>query len=137
SPDHLLGVRACDLSHAPWHKAADAYVIELVVLYRARINRPDYGSPNLVRLADDRNVWDIDPQHDFSVGALWHAPAIVTVLRVRVGVVDDVAVDIRTAAPPAAFELVKPRLEWRVRITPVEVAPHRQQWHQPKPHSPD
>ena len=50
---------------------------------------------------------------------------------------NNVAVGIRTAGAVAAFQLVKPRLEWRVRITPVEVAPQRQQWHQPHPHSRD
>ena len=30
--DHLVGVRAAGLSHAPWHKAADPYVIVRVLL---------------------------------------------------------------------------------------------------------
>jgi hypothetical protein len=33
--------------------------------------------------------------------------------------------------------LVKPRPERGVRKMPVEFAPHREQWHQPNPHSPD
>src|SRR5262249_1453293 len=107
----------------------DACVVKI------HIYRPDHGLPDLVRLGDDGSVWHVDPHHDFGVGLLRHSHAIVTVLRVPVGVFDDVAVGMRTAGAVAAFQLVKPRLEWRVRVTPVEIAPQRQQWHQPKPHS--
>ena len=103
------------LSHAPWHKAADPYAIALA-FYKARIYRPDQGPPGLVRLSDDGIVWYIGPHHDFGVGVLWHSHAIVTVLRFPVGVVNDVAVGIRTAGASMAFQLVKPRLEWRGRI---------------------
>ena len=127
-PDHLLGVKAADLSHAPWHKAANPYVIAVVICI-AKIYWPDHGPPDLVRLGDDGIVWHIDPHHDFGVGALRHSHAIVTVLGFPVGVFDDVAVGIRTAGTVAALQLVKPRLERRVRITPVEVAPKRRQWH--------
>ena len=97
----------------------------LVAHNALEIYRPDHGPPNLVRLGDDGIVWHIDPHHPFGVGAFGHSHAIVTVLGFPVGVLDDVAVGIRTAEAVAAFQLVKPRLEWRVRITPV-VAPQRQ-----------
>jgi len=107
-------------------KAADPYVIALVLLlYRVKICRPDHGLPGLVMLSDDGIVWRMDPHHDFGVGGLRHSHAIVTVLGFPVGVLDDVAVGIRTAGAVAAFQLVEPRLEWRVRITRAEVAPHR------------
>ena len=118
--DHLVGARAVDLGHAPWHKAADPYVRIALVIYR-----PDHGPLGLVRLGDDGIVWHIDPHHDFGVGLLRHSHAIVTIFRFPVGVFDDVAVGIRTAGAVAAFQLVKPRLQWRVRITPVEGAPQR------------
>ena len=78
-------VAAADLSHAPWHKAADPNVIGLVVLLRrrAKICRPDHRPPGLVMLVDDGIVWHIDPHHDFGVGVLWHSHAIVTILASR------------------------------------------------------
>src|SRR6516164_8837597 len=133
SPDH---VTAAHLSHGPWHKTADPYVIALA-FYEASVYRPDHGPPGLVMLSDNGIVWHIDPHHDFGVGALWHSHAIVTVLRLPVGIFDDITVGIRTAGAVAALQLVKPRLEWRVRITPVEAAPYRRQWHQPQPHKRD
>ena len=78
--DGLRYARTADLSHAPWHKAADHY--ELVL----KIYRPDHSPPGLVRLSDDGIVGHIDPHHDFGVGVLWQSHAIVTVLRLPVGV---------------------------------------------------
>src|SRR5262249_20360354 len=123
----------------PWHKAEDPYGMPVgdACVVKIHIYRPDHGPLDLVGLGDDGSVWHVDPHHDFGVGLLGHSHAIVTVLSVPVGVFDDVAVGKRTAGDVAAFQLVKPRLEWRVRVTPVEIAPQRQQGHQPKPHSRD
>src|SRR5262245_42270154 len=96
----------------------------LVARKALEIYRPDHGPAGPVRLGDDGIVWHIDPHHDFGVGAFGHSHAIATVLRFPVCVLDDVTVSIRTTEAVATFQLVKPRLEWRVRITPV-VAPQR------------
>jgi hypothetical protein len=58
-------------------------------------------------------------------GNVWYANAIVAVFGLPVGIFYDTAVGIRTAAPPTAFELVKPTPEWGPRITSVQIAPKR------------
>jgi hypothetical protein len=47
----------------------------------------------------------------------------VAVFCFPVGIFYDVAVGVRTAAAPAALELVKPGLERGLRITSVQIAP--------------
>jgi hypothetical protein len=100
------------LAHAPGHKTADPHALSKPFIFIVvDIDRPNHCPPGPVRLGDDGTIWHNKPQHVFGAGSLWYAHAIVTVLGFPVGVSHDAAVGVRTAAPPAAFELVKPRLE--------------------------
>jgi hypothetical protein len=112
------------LGHAAGHKTADPYaVMEPVILIAVDIDWPDHCPPDPVRLSHDGTVWHDNPQHVLGTGNVWYANAIVTVFGLPVGIFHDTAVGIRTAASPAAFELVKPRLEWGLRIMSVQIAP--------------
>ena len=112
------------LGHAAGHKTADPYAsIEPVILIAVDIDWPDHCPPGPVRPSDDGTIWHDNPQHIFGPGNVWYANAIVAVFCFPVGIFYDVAVGIRTAASPAAFELVKPALERGPRITSVQIAP--------------
>src|SRR6516164_3017262 len=108
-----------DLSHAPWHKATDPYVwiaIFVWIAFNPLIDRPDHRPPSLVRLGNDGIVWHIDPDHVFGIGRFRNADAVMAVLGFPIRVLDNIAVRHRTTGTVAAFQLVEPRLEWRVRI---------------------
>src|SRR6516162_10189845 len=112
----VVALVSTTLAHAPGHKTADPHSLSKPFIFIVvDIDRPNHCPPGPVRLGDDGTIWHNKPQHGFGAGSLWYAHAIVTVLGFPVGVLHDTAVGVRTATPPAAFELVKPRLERGLR----------------------